>query len=51
MMWVLNVTASAGRNIHIGNIATKISRTVGLIAKLRHFVSEHTLLNIYPTLI
>ena len=37
--------------IHIDNTATKISRTVGLIAKLRHFVSQHTLLNIYPTFI
>ena len=37
--------------IHIDNTATKISRTVGLIAKLRHFVSQHTLLNIYRALI
>ena len=37
--------------IHIDNVATKLSKTVGLIAKLRHFVSQHTLLNIYHALI
>ena len=33
--------------IHIEYIALKISKIVGLIAKLRHFVPLHTLLNIY----
>ena len=37
--------------IHIDNVATKLSKTVGLIAKLRHFVPQHTLLNIYGALI
>ena len=37
--------------IHIDNVATKLSKTVGLIAKLRHFVPQHTLLNIYLALI
>ena len=37
--------------IHIDNVATKLSKTVGLIAKLRHFVPQHTLLNIYRALI
>ena len=37
--------------IHIDNLATKLSKTVGLIAKLRHFVPHHTLLNIYRALI
>jgi len=32
--------------IHIECITLKISKTVGLIAKLRHFVPLHTLLNI-----
>ena len=32
---------------HIDHIAIKVSRTVGLITKLRHFLSTHTLLNIY----
>jgi len=32
-------------------IALKISKTVGLIAKLRHFVPLHALLNIYQSLI
>ena len=36
---------------HIDNIATKISKTVGLIAKLRHFVPFLTLLNVYQSLI
>ena len=35
----------------IDNVATKLSKTVGLIAKLRHFVPQHTLLNIYRALI
>ena len=39
--------------IHIDNVhvATKLSKTVGLIAKLRHFAPQHTLLNIYCALI
>ena len=37
--------------IHIDNVATKLSKMVGLIAKLRHFVPQYTLLNIYRALI
>ena len=37
--------------MHIDNIGAKISKTVRLIAKLRHFVPFHTLLNIYRSLI
>ena len=37
--------------IHIDNVATKLSKTVGLITKLRHLVPQHTLLNIYRALI
>ena len=37
--------------IHIEYIALKISKIVGLIVKLRHFVLLHTLLNIYQSLI
>ena len=37
--------------IHIDNVATKSRKTVGLIAKLRHFVPQHTLLNRYHALI
>ena len=37
--------------IHIDNVAAKLSKTVGLIAKLRHFAPQHTLLNIYRALI
>ena len=36
---------------HIDHIAIKISRTVGLISKLRHFVPKHTLINTYRSLI
>ena len=36
---------------HIDYIVIKISRTIGLISKLRHFVPKHTLLNIYRSLI
>ena len=37
--------------IHIEYIAFKISKTVGFIAKLRHFLPLHTLLHIYQSLI
>ena len=33
------------------NVTTKLSKTVGLIAKLKHFVPQHTSLNIYRALI
>ena len=36
---------------HIDTIASKISKTVGLIAKLRHFNTRCILLNIYQSLI
>ena len=35
----------------INYIALKISKTVGIIAKLRHYVPFHTLMNIYRSLI
>ena len=35
----------------INNVALKISRTVGVVARLRHFVPRTTLLNIYQSLI
>ena len=35
----------------INNVALKISRTVGVVAHLRHFVPRTTLLNIYQSLI
>ena len=35
---------------HIDHIVIKISRTIGLISKLRHFVPKHTLINIYRSL-
>lgn len=36
---------------HINHIVAKISRLIGVIAKLRHFVPTQTLLNIYRSLI
>ena len=36
---------------HIDQIALKVSKTVGLLAKLRHFVPRITLINIYKSLI
>jgi len=36
---------------HIDHIIIKVSRTVALIAKLRHFLPTHTLINIYQALI
>ena len=36
---------------HIDHIVIKISRAIGLISKLRHFVPKHTLINIYRSLI
>ena len=36
---------------HIDNVALKVSRTVGVLARLRHFVPRPTLLNIYQSLI
>ena len=36
---------------HIDRVIIKVSRPVGLIAKLRHFLPMHTLLNIYQALI
>ena len=37
--------------IYIEYITLKISKTVGLIAKLRHFLPLHILLHIYQSLI
>ena len=36
---------------HIDNIASKISKGIGIIARLRHFVPSQTLSNIYQCLI
>ena len=36
---------------HIDSIALKISKTIGLLSKLRYFVPHHTLVNIYDSLI
>ena len=36
---------------HIDHVAIKISRTVGLICKLRHFLPRQTLLTIYRSLV
>ena len=36
---------------HIDYICHKVSKTVGIIAKLRHFVPRHVLLTLYHSLI
>ena len=36
---------------HIDHITIKISRTIGLISKLRYLVPKHTLINIYRSLV
>ena len=36
---------------HIDHVAIKISRTIGLICKLRHFLPRHILLTIYRSLV
>ena len=37
--------------LHIDQVAIKMSRTVGLICKPRHFLPQHTLLTIYRSLV
>ena len=36
---------------HVDSIALKISKTIGLLSKLRHFVPRHTLVNVYNSLV
>ena len=36
---------------HISHVASKISKTIGIISKLRHFIPRNTLVNIYRSLI
>ena len=36
---------------HVDSIALKISKTIELLSKLRHFFPHHTLVNIYNSLI
>ena len=38
-------------NFHVDYIALKISKTIGIISRLRHFVPTSILLNIYRSLI
>lgn len=38
-------------NDHVANVALKISKTIGIIARLRHFLPTSVLLNIYNSLI
>ena len=48
--WVL-IDCSLSWKSHIEHIMVKISRLVGIIAKLKHFVPRNTLLCIYQSLI
>lgn len=45
------IDCSLSWKFHIEHIVVKISRLVGIIAKLRHFVPRNTLLRIYQSLI
>ena len=45
------IDCSLNWKFHIEHIVIKISRLVGIIAKLRHFVPRNTLLRIYQSLI
>ena len=38
-------------NHHIDTVTLKISRTIGLLSKLRHFIPPYTLLQIYNSLV
>ena len=45
------IDCSLSWKFHIEHIVVKISRYVGIIAKLRHFVPRNSLLRIYQSLI
>ena len=45
------IDCSLSWKFHIEHVVVKISRLVGIIAKLRHFVPRNTLLRIYQSLI
>ena len=45
------VDSNLSWKFHINNVALKISRTVGVVTRLRNFVPRTTLLNIYQSLI
>ena len=45
------IDCSLSWKFHIEHIVIKISRLVGIMAKLRHFVPQNTLLHIYQSLI
>ena len=49
MCWLIKTLL--GNNYHVDAISAKISKTVGLISKLRHCISRHILLYIYQKLI
>ena len=47
----LTIDMNLNFDFHISNIAYKISRTVGIISKIRHYLPETALLKIYYALI
>ena len=47
----LLIDENLSRKTRINSVANKISKTIGLIARLRHIVPTCTLLNIYQSLI
>lgn len=45
------IDSDLSRKYHIDHICHKVSKSIGVIAKLRHYVPRRLLLNIYRTLI
>ena len=47
----LSIDSNLTWKYHIGYITSKISKSIGIIARLRHFVPKSTLVHIYRSLI
>ena len=45
------IDSNLSRKLHIDYVCQKVSKTIGIIAKLRHFVPRHVLLTSYRSLI
>ena len=44
------IDSNLSRKLHIDYVCQKVSKTIGIIAKLRHFVPRHVLLTLYRSL-
>ncbi len=47
----ISLIFNISRKYHVEHVLNKISKTVGIISKFRHFVPKHASLNIYKSLI